>query len=48
MGCYGDDNSSPSARDMPNDFSPSGSLTIELCISMCLSNGYSYAGLQWR
>ena len=41
IGCYGDS----STRDLPN-LLIDGSLTIELCISTCANNSYSYAAMQ--
>ena len=45
LGCYGDGEK----RDMPfNLIVYSDKLTIELCVETCRTNGYLYAGAQWR
>ncbi len=43
IGCYKDS----STRDLPHFLINNNNLlTIEMCISICQSNNYSYAGLQ--
>jgi hypothetical protein len=44
VGCYADQNE----RDMSFFLMNDPSLTIALCVSKCLSNNYSYAGVQFR
>ncbi len=45
VGCYAD---AENKRDMSIVVMDDPSLTIALCVSKCLSNNYSYAGVQFR